>query len=69
MSGMDKQLTFEQALRSREFEPDGPNYTPRISGIMHIENGELQLCNVHFKEQQRKSGMPATVIPLLTRIR
>ncbi len=38
--GMDKQMTFEQSLRSREFEPDGPNYTPRISGIMHIENGK-----------------------------
>ena len=38
--GMDKQMTFEQTLRSREFEPDGPNYTPRISGIMHIENGK-----------------------------
>ena len=38
--GMDKQLTFEQSLRSREFEPDDPNYTPRISGIMHIENGK-----------------------------
>lgn len=37
--GMDKQMTFEQSLRSREFEPDGPNYTPRISGILHIENG------------------------------
>ena len=37
--GMDKQMTFEQSLRSREFEPDGPNYTPRIPGIMHIENG------------------------------
>ena len=37
--GMDRQLTFEQSLRSREFEPDGPNYTPRSSGIMHIENG------------------------------
>ena len=37
--GMDHQLTFEQSLRSREFEPDGPNFTPRISGIMHIENG------------------------------
>lgn len=36
---MDKQHTFEQSLRVREFEPDGPNYTPRISGIMHIENG------------------------------
>lgn len=38
--GMDKQLTFEQSLRSREFEPDAPNYTPRISGIMHLENGK-----------------------------
>ena len=37
---MDKQQTFEQALRTREFEPDAPNYTPRISGIMHVENGE-----------------------------
>ncbi len=37
---MDKQMTFEQALRTREFEDDAPNYTPRISGIMHIENGE-----------------------------
>ena len=37
---MDKQMTFEQALRTREFEPDAPNYTPRISGIMHIEDGK-----------------------------
>lgn len=37
--GMDRQLTFEQSLQTREFEPDAPNYTPRISGIMHIENG------------------------------
>ncbi len=36
--GMDKQFTFEQTLRSREFEPDAPNYTPRISGIMHLED-------------------------------
>ena len=38
--GMKKGLTFEQSLRSREFEPDGPNYTPRISGVMHVENGK-----------------------------
>ena len=37
---MDKQMTFEQALRTREFEPDAPNYTPRISGIVHrIDEG------------------------------
>ncbi len=38
--GMDKELTFEQTLRTREFEPDGPNYTPRISGVIHIEDGQ-----------------------------
>ena len=38
--GLKQGLTFEQSLRSREFEPDGPNYTPRISGIMHVENGK-----------------------------
>ena len=31
--------TFEEALRTRCFEPDAPNYTPRISGIMNVENG------------------------------
>ena len=36
---MSQGKTFEESLRTREFEPDGPNYTPRISGIMHIENG------------------------------
>ncbi len=37
--GLDEELTFEQALRKREFEPDGPNFTPRISGVMHIADG------------------------------
>lgn len=37
---MDAQMTFEQSLRTREFEPDAPNYTPRISGIMHVEDGK-----------------------------
>ena len=38
---MDKQMTFEQALRTREFEDDKPNFTPRISGIIHLENGDM----------------------------
>lgn len=38
---MDKQQTFEQALRTRTFEPDAPNYTPRISGIMHMGDGKF----------------------------
>lgn len=35
---MAKGQTFEQSLRTREYEDDAPNYTPRISGIMHFEN-------------------------------
>lgn len=36
---MGEGKTFEEALRTREFEPDGPNYTPRISGVMHMAEG------------------------------
>ena len=38
---MDKQMTFEQALRTREFEDDAPNYTPRISGIIRQAEGDF----------------------------
>ena len=38
---MSQEKTFEQALRTREFEPDAPNYTPRISGLMHVEDGSF----------------------------
>ncbi len=38
---MDKQMTFEQALRNREFEDDAPNFTPRISGIVKLDNGGM----------------------------
>lgn len=55
--GMDKQMTFEQTLRSREFEPDGPNYTPRISGIMHIENGKYNYAMSILKSNH---GDPAS---------
>lgn len=33
--------TFEQSLITRKFEPDAPNYTPRISGIIDVEDGEF----------------------------
>lgn len=33
--------TFEQALTTREFEDDAPNFTPRISGIINLENGDM----------------------------
>ena len=41
---MDRQMTFEQALRTREFEDDVPNYTPRISGIIRTENGDMNFA-------------------------
>lgn len=50
--GMDKQMTFEQSLRSRAFEPDGPNFTPRISGIMHIEDGKYNYAMSILKSNE-----------------
>ena len=41
---MDKQMTFEQALRTREFEDDKPNFTPRISGIIRREEGDMNFA-------------------------
>ena len=38
---MNQQMTFEQALRTREFEDDAPNYTPRISGIIKVSDGDF----------------------------
>ncbi len=32
---MKEGKTFEESLRTREFEPDVPNFTPRISGVIH----------------------------------
>ena len=57
--GMDRQMTFEQSLRCREFEPDGPNYTPRISGIMHIEGGNYNYAMSILKSN---NGDPSTCI-------
>lgn len=39
--GMKAGQTFEQSLRCREFEPDAPNYTPRISGILRVSDGSF----------------------------
>ncbi len=38
---MNQQMTFEQALRTREFEDDAPNFTPRISGIIKTDDGDF----------------------------
>ncbi|MCQ2548564.1 MAG: IMP cyclohydrolase [Lachnospiraceae bacterium] len=54
--GMAEGKTFEQSLRVREFEPDGPNFTPRISGIMKIENGTYNYAMSILKSN---NGNPA----------
>lgn len=33
--------TFEQALETREFEPDAPNFTPRISGMITLNDSDF----------------------------
>ena len=38
---MAKGATFEESLRGREFEPDAPNFTPRISGLVRTGDGGL----------------------------
>ena len=39
--GLKEGKCFRQSLKSREFEPDAPNWTPRISGMITFENGEM----------------------------
>ena len=43
--------SFEEALRSRCFEPDAPNFTPRISGILDFANDDFT-----YKMSILKSG-------------
>lgn len=57
--GLDHQLTFEQSLRTRQFEPDGPNYTPRISAVLHIEGGAYNYAMSILKTDQ---GDPETTL-------
>lgn len=38
---LEKGNTFEEALNTRCFEPDAPNFTPRISGMINFENNDF----------------------------
>ena len=55
---MDKQMTFEQALRTREFEDDKPNFTPRISGIIRREADGMHYAMSILKSAE---GEPKTL--------
>ncbi len=39
--GLKNGMTFEESLRTREFEPDAPNLTPRISGMLTFDEGDF----------------------------
>ena len=49
--GLASGISFDDALATREFEPDGPNWTPRISGMMTFEDGDFT-----YKMSILKSG-------------
>lgn len=40
-NGLLNGLSFEESLNTREYEPDAPNYTPRISGIITFKNNDF----------------------------
>ena len=65
---LEKGLTWEQSLRTREFEPDGPNWTPRISGLLSPDGSyklsilkaadpEGSACQRNFFEYPGKAGV------------
>lgn len=41
VTGLEEGLTFSGSLKSREFEPDAPNYTPRISAMLTFADGDF----------------------------
>ena len=65
--------SFEDALMTREFEPDAPNFTPRISGILYYcfkrndftyklsilksSNGRPEACNRYFYNYVPEDGI------------
>ena len=48
--------SFEDALRTREFEPDAPNFTPRISGMLTFENNDFSYKMSILKSADEKGG-------------
>ena len=53
--GLAEGLSFEQSLKERRYEPDGPNYTPRISGVVRRGNGT---CSYELSILKSADGNP-----------
>ena len=57
---LEKGLPFEQALRTREFEPDGPNWTPRISGLLSPDGSyKLSILKAALATPTSAMGTPS----------
>ena len=41
-NGLQNGVSFKESLETREFEPDGPNFTPRISSMSTFQNGSFR---------------------------
>lgn len=54
--------TFEDALRTRTFEPDPDNFTPRISGIVEVSGGELSYKLSILKSDFNNGKSPAFLL-------
>ena len=52
---LEKGETFAAGLRTRTFEPDAPNYTPRISGVVNNKTGDYQLSILKSAEGDSSS--------------
>jgi len=53
---IQKGSSFEEALRTRQFEPDRPNYTPRISGIIAFAEGDFSYKISILKSEDAEGG-------------
>ncbi len=53
---LKKKMTFEESLREREFEPDAPNYTPRISGLIRVSGGKVSYSLSILKSDNADPG-------------
>lgn len=50
--------SFEDALRTRTFEPDAPNYTPRISGVVSVKDGKASYKLSILKSDENDPDFP-----------
>lgn len=63
--GLKAGKTFAEALESREFEPDAPNYTPRISALLTVKDGAYS-CRMSILKSADGILPAASALPSIT---